>query len=85
MLLLYQLHLLSVCLGHICYLAGSVCWESGRVKPHKSYLICPQLGLPGGTVVFNTQLSHYQLLTATTCYICQPITQADSVMYIHNL
>ena len=51
MLLLYQLYLLSVW----SYLACSVFWESGRVKPHKSYLICLQLGLPGGTVVFNTQ------------------------------
>ena len=31
------LYLLSV-------LVISVFWESGRVKPHKSYLICPQLG-----------------------------------------
>ena len=57
-----------------------VFWESGRVKPHKSYLICPQLGLLGGTVVFNTQCQ-YQLLTATTCYIWPPITQVYSCIF----
>ena len=47
--------ILTVCLLSWSYLVWPVFWESGRVKPHKSYLICPQLGLPGGTVVFNTQ------------------------------